>query len=109
MERIEVQNMIDLARAQQDSMILPRLVKIEDRLIGIDGNGTGRDGAIQVLGKKVDGVSGKVDVLLEKDSQTKGALQTRQKYTGVIVSGLGTLAGLLGILLGAWIKHRMGW
>jgi hypothetical protein len=105
--------MIDLARAQQDSVILPRLVKIEERLIGIDGNGTGRDGAIQVLGKKVDGVSGKVDQLLNKDVETKGALAAHQKdqanrwWKQPLWTGL--VAGFAGAFFAAffwYLEHR---
>ena len=77
---------VRIAVAELRAEILPQLSEIKERIIGIDGNGTGRPGVIQVLDRKVDkingkvdNVDGKVDLLLTRDAETKGALGEREK------------------------------
>lgn len=54
MEREGVQNMIDLAIANFHAENVARLTKIEQRIIGIDGNGTGKKGALQRQDAKLE-------------------------------------------------------
>ena len=77
---------VRIAVAELRAEILPQLAEIKERIIGIDGNGTGRQGAIQVLEGKCDNIAGdvvtidgKVDLLLTRDAETKGALGEREK------------------------------
>jgi len=112
-ERDEIEHIaegkVKVAIAHLRAEILPKLATIEQRIIGIDGNGTGRAGVIQLLERKVDNIDGKVDLLLSKDSETKGALGQRQRFTG----GLWVISGILGsicsVILGEYIKHKTGW
>lgn len=83
MERDEIESVaegkVKLAIAELKSEILPTLAKIEERIIGIDGNGTGRMGAIQILEGKCDSIAGDVGLLLARGSEIKGALSERQR------------------------------
>jgi hypothetical protein len=101
--------MVDLAIAKYRAENVARLTRIEDRIIGIDGNGTGKKGAVQILSDKMDRLAESLHLLLTKESETKGALGLRQKYTGWLFTGLAGLVSIGGIILGDWIKHRMGW
>ena len=83
MERDEIESIaegkVKLAIAELKAEILPKLAKIEERIIGIDGNGTGRMGTIQVLEGKCDNIAGDVSLLLARGSEIKGALGERQR------------------------------
>lgn len=56
--------MIDLSIARFHGENVARLTKIEDRIIGIDGNGTGRKGALQRQDDKLEEMSGQLKTLL---------------------------------------------
>src|ERR1019366_1067902 len=81
-ERTEVQSMVDLAIAKYHAENVSRLIRIEDRIIGIDGNGTGKRGAIQILGEQISEVNRNVETLLDKDQQTQGAHKLKAKWNG---------------------------
>jgi hypothetical protein len=82
-ERDEIEEIAEakvrLAIADLKTEILPQFTEIKGRLIGIDGNGTGREGAIQVLNRKMDTMGSDVSTLLRNDSRVKGALTQRQE------------------------------
>ncbi len=109
MDRAEVEGIVNLAIARYHSENVTRLTRIEDRIIGIDGNGTGRKGALQTLGDQVGEINANVKVMLEKDQQKEGARKLRTKWTRIIVGlGSASIAGALS-LIGLWAKHKMGW
>jgi hypothetical protein len=82
-ERNEIERIAEVkvkaAIADLRAEILPKLARIEERIIGIDGNGTGREGAIQRLDTKVDGIAGDVSLLVANESTVRGALVQRQE------------------------------
>jgi hypothetical protein len=114
--------MVDLAIAQYHAENVARLTKIEDRLIGIDGNGSGRKGAIQRLEDKVDeGFSSAVTQLQEVQKTVTHLTshsfkeenipkeRVRRAFWG-FVAAIGVAAmSFVGAWGVEWIKHIKGW
>ena len=110
-ERV-AEGLVKVAIAELRSEILPQLAEIKERIIGIDGNGTGREGAIQVLQKKMDRIGGNVDLLLTRDAETKGALKERQKDTDTRWWKQPLAIGLIVAvveLASKFLEHTKGW
>jgi hypothetical protein len=91
------------------SDLASEVAEVKARIIAIDGNGTGREGAVQRLEGTQRRMDGKLDALLSKESETKGALGLRQRLVAFIIAiGLACI-GVGGVILGEWVKHKMGW
>jgi hypothetical protein len=85
--------------------------ELRERIIGIDGNGTGREGALQrqdkVLARLVEGhaeMSDNITTLVNRSqSWNKKNVWEFAKW---VIGGLGALGT---VLLGMYIGHIMGW
>lgn len=110
--------MIDLAISRHHAENVVRLTRIEDRILGIDGNGSGRKGVLQRQDEKLEQMSGeirdvKTDVAEVKDGQNV-LLQRSQSWSKKnvwefakwIIGGAGSFAV---VLAGMWLGHKMGW
>lgn len=124
MERDEVQTMVDLAIAKFHGENVVRMTRIEDRIIGIDGNGTGKKGALQRLdakvdqslqhlGSKVDKVCTDVETLLRRstlDNFSRQSISVSKKTVYGILGAIGVAAmGFVGALAAEYVKHIAGW
>ena len=113
---------MNLAIARYHGENVARLTKIDGRLIGIDGNGSGRKGAIQRLEDKVDDGFTLIGGQMTEVQKTVSKLRVhtfeeenipkkrlRQLAIGVIgaigVAGMSFIGGW-GV---EWIKHMKGW
>lgn len=106
-----VQTMIDLAIAKYHGENVARLTSIEARLIGIDGNGTGREGAIQRLEKKMDEntlVTNRLGDSVDRLS-TSSRFWSKKSILSVGWAAFSIVIALATIVAGEWIKHKMGW
>ena len=122
MERVEVQGMVDLAIAKYHAENVARLTSIEDRIIGIDGNGTGRKGAIQRLEDKMEDGFAMAVTQLEGVRKTVSGLTfhtfdednvSKKRIRAVLVAVVGAIAvAALSFVSGLgveWMKHIKGW
>lgn len=104
MERKEVQDMVDLAIAKFHAENVVRMTRIEDRIIGIDGNGTGKIGALQKLDAKVEKVCTDVETLVRRSTSI-----SKQSIVAVL-GAIGIAAmGFVGSLAAEYVKHAVGW
>lgn len=94
MERLEIQTMIDLAIQRFHGENVARLTKIEDRIIGIDGNGTGRIGALQRQDLKLSELDGKLNILV-----TRSETWSKKGVWSVVKWGIPIIITLLALLL----------
>jgi hypothetical protein len=111
-QRAEVQRMIDYTIAMA---VTPALADIRNRVIGIDGNGTGHSGALQRLEVKViegfDELTKAVEAL--QTSNRENSSISKVKLWHVVAAAI-TLAVTFALTtLGQWIiemlKHANGW
>lgn len=99
--------MIELAIAQHHAENVQRLSKIEERIIGIDGNGTGRIGALQRQDIKLAELAaaqaimvGKIDeVLHNTKSWSKESVINAVKWM------FGTILVILGLII-TYVAYR---
>lgn len=96
--------MIDLAISKYDLLASDKLNKIERRIIGIDGNGTGQKGALQRQDDKLEELAGnqavmttKLDTLLHRStSWDKASFWSAFKWwIGIIFALIGAVIGYL--------------
>lgn len=86
--------MIDLSIARFHGENVSRLTKIEDRIIGIDGNGTGRKGALQFQNDKLEEMSVKLNTLLVRSENL-----SKKSIWAVVKWGIPIIITLLALLL----------
>lgn len=96
--------MIDLAIATYDRGAVEKLNKIEGRIIGIDGNGTGKKGALQRQDDKLEELAGnqaamstKLDTLLHRSKSWDKATfwKAFKWWIGLILALIGSVIGYL--------------
>lgn len=86
--------MIDLAIAKFHGENVSRLTKIDERLIGIDGNGSGRKGVLQKHGEQLEEMNGDIKTLL-----TRSENFSKKGVWAVVKWGIPTIITLLALLL----------
>lgn len=110
--RMEVQAMIDLAIARHHTENVARLTSIEQRIIGIDGNGTGRIGAVQRIELAISSLTSGLESLKESLGEVKidigGSLKTKTLWAVGGAIGVAVL-GASGSLFATWLERVIGW
>lgn len=110
--RQEVQNMIDLAIQTHHAENVERLTRIESRIIAIDGNGTGRIGAVQRIELAISALTQRLDETVNSLGAVRvdigGSLKTKTVWAIGASIGVAVL-GASGNLLAGWMAHKMGW
>ena len=109
MERAEVQGLVDLAIAKYHAENVTRLTRIEDRIIGIDGNGTGKIGALQRLSGQLGELSEDVKSVLAKQQREEGADALELKWSNRMKTAVVAVGSCVGGMGTVWLKHKMGW
>jgi len=106
--REEVQAMIGAKMLELHGQNLERFGRIEERIIGIDGNGTGREGALQRQDKVLKAIDAKVDQLGDNVATLVTATTTvrRDKVWGVVKWLLGGIGGLGMLILGHYLGAK---
>jgi hypothetical protein len=104
--------MIDLAIQTHHAENVERLVRIETRIIAIDGNGTGRIGAVQRIELAISALTQRLDDTVNSLGAVKidigGSLKTKTVWAIGASLGVAVL-GASGSLFASWLAHRMGW
>lgn len=104
--------MIDLAQSRYHAENVQRLTNIENRIIAIDGNGTGRTGAVQRIEMAIVNLTGQFDGLKTSLGEVKidigGSLKVKTIWAIGASLGVAVL-GASGSLIATWIEHRLGW
>ena len=98
-----------LEQMQRLNLITSDLQEVKARVIGIDGDGTGRKGSIQVLGDKVDTLLTGIQNLKDNEREKEGARKYRANMKAIFMTLTISGLGVAGVILGEWVKHRMGW
>ncbi len=96
--------MIDAAISARHLENVQRLTQIESRIIGIDGNGTGRIGALQKLELKVDKVCTDVETLVHRST----SIPKKVIFTALGAIGL-TFVSVVGSLFADYVRHALNW
>lgn len=104
--------MIDLAQSRYHAENVARLTNIENRIIAIDGNGTGRIGAVQriemAIATLTDGLTNLKLNLSDVKVDIGGSLKTKSLWALGGAIGIAVL-GASGSLFASWLEHRLGW
>jgi hypothetical protein len=103
----EVKILIALAISEKHAENVARLTKIEERIIGIDGNGTGRIGALQRQDIKLAEIATNQSVMNSKiDKALHSATSWDKKSViNVLYQGFGSILVILGLIIG-YITYR---
>lgn len=104
--------MIDLAIKTHHAENVERLTRIESRIIAIDGNGTGRIGAVQRIELAIAAINTRLEDTINSLGAVKvdigGSLKTKTVWA--IGASLGVaILGASGSLFASWLAHRLGW
>ncbi len=112
MERKDVEYIVKATLADYHQEDLQRMARIEERIISIDGNGTGRKGAVQRLEEGINEIKTQLDELKDKISNLSTSDHGNIKKNTVIAI-LGSISvvilGSIATIAAGWIEHKMGW
>lgn len=104
--------MIDLSIAKFHGENVVRLTNIENRIISIDGNGTGRIGAVQRIEGALSTLTAIVESLKNSLGEVKidvgGSLKTKAIWGAAASIGV-IMLGAAGTIFAGWFQHVMGW
>ena len=104
--------MIDLAISRHHAENVARLTNIENRIIGIDGNGTGRIGAVQRIEMAISTLTSGLESLKNCLGEVKvdigGSLKTKTLWAIGASAGVAVL-GAAGSLFATWLEHQLHW
>ena len=110
--------MIDLAILKFHAENVAHMTTIEQRIIGIDGNGTGRKGAIQRLEEKMDDGFSQMGEQVEEVRTSVSTLHgasfrhdniPKMRIYHAVFAALGVLGVAVVTLFSTWLQHTMGW
>lgn len=110
-QREQVRDMVSAMLGEALKPVLRAQAETRERLIGIDGNGTGREGVLQRQDKKLEEMSGQLAevkdgqalLLTRSESWSKKAIW---EFAQWVIGGAGALGAAVA---GMWLGHVMGW
>lgn len=121
MDREEIQSMIDATVSKNHLENVNRLTKItnwlteiKERVIGIDGNGTGRIGALQRQDRKLEELVDNQELLTKNQHEMNAKLDLfihsanswdKTSVISVLYQGFGSILVILGLIIG-YITYR---
>lgn len=107
-----MENLVEAKLATYHAQNVQRLTRIEERIISIDGNGTGRIGAVQRIENAIANLSDGLADMKESIANVKvdvgGSLKTKAVYAAAASLGVVVL-GAIATLAAGWFEHFMGW
>lgn len=100
--RKEIETMIAAHTLELHSQNVARFTRIEERIIGIDGNGTGREGALQ----RQDKVLASINADAKATRSLVYGLVHDKTSRAKLLKALAWVAGLGGPALATWLTHH---
>ena len=80
------------------------LLEIKDRIIAVDGNGTGKIGLLQTLTSNVDTLTENVDTLL-----LRSTTWNKKKVYALLGGVLALFVAFTAPVFAVWLSHKLHW
>lgn len=110
-QRKQVEDIVTVQLANAMQPVLRAQAETRERLIGIDGNGTGREGALQRQDKKLVEMSGQIEDVKTSVSTLVERSETvsKKKIWELAQWAIGGLGAFATVIAGMWLGHALGW
>lgn len=112
LERADVETIVKATLAGYHVENVQRMARIEERIIAIDGNGTGRVGAVQRLEMGMANILEQIEGMRDSITNVKvdvgGSLKTKTMI-GIAGSIGVVILGAFASITAGWIEHKLGW